>query len=155
MLFCCEKMRLGYNSWSRHKLVSTLFPFLSLSLLLQSFVCVDNTPAKFWNEVKRAKMAIFGSKCHFWTFLRLLDRTVHRTVMHRHDGPLIIPKWRSNTVIYGVHRQTVFWRTVLSHRHCTALMLILQVRQKITMRDDTAVVCVRSRFFSASARFQE
>jgi hypothetical protein len=100
-------------------------------------------------------MAILGSKCHFFTFFRFLDRTVHRTVMHRHDGPLIIPKWRSNTVIYGVHRQTVFWRTVLSHRHCTALMLILQVRQKITMRDDTAVVCVRSRFFSASARFQE
>jgi hypothetical protein len=23
----------------------------------------------------------------FWAFLRFLDRTVYRTVLHRHDGP--------------------------------------------------------------------
>ena len=74
-------------------------------------------------------MAILGSKSHSLAFLRILDRTVNRTVMHRHGGSQI-PKWQSDTVIYGVHRQTVFGRTVPSHRHCTALTLKDQVTLK-------------------------
>ena len=104
----------GFESWSKHELVA-FFPFLSPSLLHQSFVCTNSTRATFRNEEKKAKIVIF---CLF----TILNLTVNHTVMHRHDGPQIL-KWQSDTVFYGINRQTVFWRTVPSHRHCPALIL--------------------------------
>ena len=123
MLFCCEKLRPGFELWSRYKLFAILVPFFFLSSLHQSFVCVNNTHATLRNKEKGARMANLRSKCHFLAFLRFSDCTVYRTVMHRHDGPQI-PEWQPDIVIYGVHRQTVFWQTVLSHRHCTASIQI-------------------------------
>jgi hypothetical protein len=133
-----SKCFLAVESWDQDSnpgqdtdIFAILFPFIITLIVFYT----NNIHATFWNEEKRAEMAILGSKSHVLAFLRFLDRTFHRTVMHRPDGPLI-PKWRSDTDIYGVHRQTVFWRTVPSHRHCTALVMMLACNTNM-------VCCVR------------
>ena len=66
--------------------------------------------ATFWIEVKKAKSVILGSKCNFLAFSRFW--TIRSTVPS--CTVLMVPKfsnWRSITVVYGVDRQTVFWRT--------------------------------------------
>jgi hypothetical protein len=83
-----KKLRPGFKSWSRHALFAILFPFFSFPFHYYTN-CLFIQIVTFWNEEKRAKMAIGGSKCHFLAFLRFLDHTIHRTVMHRHDDPQI------------------------------------------------------------------